>query len=521
MRSTSKKTMSHHRAMATWNALDDNIGFSFPASAAALLQEGLAGTVVLSTDPEYLAARQGFVPNLQEFPQLIVYCEVIRDVVRCLDFAREFGLWVACRSGGHSTAGYSVNTGMIIDLSRMDDVVVDPRGMRAVVAAGATFGKINAALDVYHLHIPGGGCADVGIGGYMQGGGYGATSLIYGMNCDNVESALLALYDGTLVRASATENADLFWAIRGGTGGNFGVLLEVTYVVHDLWEVWGFGITWTGADLPAALDALQTGYTGSAIPPNLGYQAIIGVTDGTAELIVLGLYNGSDEDGRAALAPLLALPGATLGPDQRGTYTDLNEALFGKDPSPQPRTLADSRYVTANLGVSGWKDIADFVATSPNDTNFVAFEPYGGRILETSPTECAFIHRNAGFDVFIWVFWMNVEEEARSMDFLDRFDTVLSAKGNGEAFQNYPRRSNEKFREMYWGAAYPTLQAVKAKYDPSNFFHFQQSITGAAPTPGEHLFVDVSGPIVPSPTVFRPPVVSYKPPATTAPPTGA
>src|SRR5262249_22054689 len=154
------------------------------------LQLGIQGKVVVLTDPDYHQCRQLGDFTFQEFPQYIAYCEVFADVRQCLKFARDHtGLPVAVRSGGHSTAGFSINNGLVIDVSRLSYVTVDMENGQATVGAGTSSGRLNGALDLYSLHVPSGGRHDVCVAGFMQGGGYGYTSREFGMNCDNVVEA--------------------------------------------------------------------------------------------------------------------------------------------------------------------------------------------------------------------------------------------------------------------------------------------------------------------------------------------
>ena len=222
---------------------------------------------------------------------------------------------VTCRSGGHNTAGYSVLTGgIVIDMSLFHSIRIDPVSRTATVGPAVPFQKLNKALDEYGLHVPGGECEDVNIAGYMQGGGYGFTSRQFGMNCDNVLQFTMMTYDSTgphVVVASPVRNPGLFWAVRGGTGNNFGVLLEVTYQLYPLGQLWGFGIKWVDlADAPAALLAMQDGYMKYGASPALGHLPVIMVQKGDTEasLGTYGLFNGTREEGMAAIQPLLICP---------------------------------------------------------------------------------------------------------------------------------------------------------------------------------------------------------------------
>ena len=469
----------------------------------------IEGTVVLPTDPNYQAARQLFTHEFQVFPQLIVYCEVFDDVRHCLKFAQDQGLWAVTRSGGHSTAGYSVSYDMVIDLSRMNYVVVDAAARRAVIGAGATFGHINAVLNGYQLHMPGGACEDVAIAGYMQGGGYGFTSREYGMNCDNVIDVTVMLADGSIVMASESVNSDLFWAIRGGTGNNFGVLLQATYRLHELWKIWGFGLLWPIEDAPAALVELQNNYMTSGAVDQLGYMVIVTAQQGKNVMLMRGTYHGSRDDGMKALASLLATKGVELQVDMVDhTYLEVNRYIVDKPfPIPDvPMTVMEdkqSAYVARPLSLDDWKKVMQRFGESPSPWSWFVIEPYGGAINRKQKGSNAFIHRDVLMNTFFGLFWRTPDEREPFEQFLDDFMKMYAPYGNGHSYQNYPRREQKDFAKAYWGDYYWFLVKIKAKYDPDGFFHYQQSVAltngGAAPQVPPPLPAPIDGPIVREP----------------------
>src|SRR3954451_12942248 len=264
----------------------------------------LHGWVVLPGMPDYpAAAAPHAAPRWPAYPQIIVFCEIHEDVRLCLELAREKALWAVPRSGRHSLANYSTCSGMIIDVSLMNGISVDPVELTARVGAGANFGLLNAVLDGYGLHVPGGTCADVGVAGFMQGGGYGLTSRRYGINSDCVLAVTMMLADGTIVVADETHERDLWWAVRGGTGNQFGILLDITYRVVELPSVWSFELRWTVEDAPAALDAIQRGYMRDADNADVGYLVVMATLDSQSCLLMLGLYSGDPADGLKALGP--------------------------------------------------------------------------------------------------------------------------------------------------------------------------------------------------------------------------
>jgi FAD/FMN-containing dehydrogenase len=477
----SRKIRHREARVATLRAIAVQPSALPPPEAAAALQAEIEGHVVVPTDADYDASRQLFSHEFQDFPQIIVYCEVFEDVRRCLKFARKYKLSPVVRSGGHSTAGYSINSDMVIDVSRLSYVVVDPGRKRAVVGAGTTFGRLNATLNTYRLHVPGGACEDVAIAGYMQGGGYGFTSREYGMNCDNVVEALVMLADGRIVVASATRHSDLFWAIRGGTGNNFGILLQVTYQLHDLWKVWGFGLLWPLEDAPAALVELQRNYMRQGAPDQLGYMVIVTAQQGRNVMLMRGTFNGTRRQGMAALSPLLKTKGVKKQIDFTDTYLAVNRYIVDKPfPIPDvPNAVMEDKqslYIADDLKRGDWEKILRRYAQSPSPWSWFVIEPYGGKINRVPTDATAFIHRQAAMDAFFGLFWRTPEERAGYEGFLDQFMKMLKPYGNGHSYQNYPRRQQKNFASAYWGDSYSSLAAIKQKYDPDNFFRFQQSI---------------------------------------------
>ena len=494
-----KQRVIKQRAIEGWGSGIPPEQLKFTTKEARELLASLQGTVVLSTDANYQQARQLSDPAYQDFPQIIVYCLVFEDVRKSLAFAHKHDMWVVCRSGGHSTAGYSVNSEMVIDLSGLRYATVDARQRLATVGAGTNFGYLNATLDVYRLHVPSGGCEDVNVGGYSQGGGYGFTSRKYGMNCDNIVEALVMLADGGIVTASETVNRDLYWAIRGGTGNNFGVLLQVVYQLHDLWKVWGFGITWPMENAAEALATMHGQYIHQA-PPELGFMTMTTWVNGQGGVYMRGMYCGTKNEGMDLIQPLLKTPGANIDLDRTGTYFEMNRYLLETPDLPAVPDLSaetkDCAYVSKPLGVEEWGRIVKALGRTPNQGSMLLMEPYGGEIGRIPKDACAFVHRDADFDLALDTFWLNQEEREQTTRFLDGFFAEIGEFTNGHKYQNYPRRGNANYRWNYWGDSFPTLLAVKQKYDPENFFHYPQSVSpvpdGAGPgvrrPEGEALF---------------------------------
>lgn len=499
----SRKQIRDAEQIAAWRQLRD-AGKLLPGPFDAIvsLQTSLLGVVVLPTDANYDISRKLFNPLFDPHPSIIAYCEHEPDVAVCLAYAQANKLAFTVRAGGHSTAGYSGCDGMIIDVGHLDDVCIDARSKTAMVGAGCPFDKLNHLLDQYGLHVPGGDCSDVRVGGYMQGGGFGFTSRMLGMNCDNVLEVRVMLWDGRIVTANPRKNQDLWWAVRGGTGGNFGVLLTVRYRLHRPGDMLAFAIRWplsSDANRDNAVEAmlcLQAKYMRSGDYPAFGGQVMLGMQDDSTDfsmprpwLLLRGLHIGTRAAGEQALRPLLAVPDAELQWTCHGSYNHVHPLLLSK-PHTIPQLfhkmtdeIKRSRYVSRDLAADEWKTIITRWTGAPNRYACVALELYGGAINAYPKEDSAFIHRDAAFDAFMEIFYYDLTAGQPSGVWLENLCGDMRQFWNGQIYQNYPSGDEPDYRANYWGDAFPALLAVKLKYDPNTVFNFPQAILPRDATP--------------------------------------
>lgn len=446
---------------------------------------GLKGKVVFPWSPGYAEDKKDFNNAFPADPLAIVYAANYEDIRLVLSFIRTNNLQFCVRSGGHSLAGYSICDGIIIDLSQLNNIYVDPVYKTAYVEPGCTFEKIFPIIEQYGLHMPSGECPTVAVAGFMQGGGYGFTSRTYGLGCDVVLSVTVMLADGRIVMANNHNNSDLFWAIRGGTGGNFGVLLNISYRLVSLQQVIGIKLAWdfhdSTANAAGALTYIQNQFIVNDTYPNLGFEfAIAKDSDGRQKVFFCAIWIGDENELNTVLAPILALPGTQPLLRIKGNYFGVNEKLLENTPDvPQDaNALSRSTIIARPLTAIDWSEILAFFLTAPNAYTTVGIECYGGAVSQVAEDATAFIHRKALMDYFCDVFFTpESNDRKKNEEWSEAYYNFLKKFGNGHSYQNYPNRNQtQDFRWAFWGNAYDRLLAIKQKYDPNNVFKFAQSI---------------------------------------------
>jgi hypothetical protein len=451
-------------------------------------------------DAAYDEDRMLVNPVFDPSPCFIVYCKTVPDVAIALTLARASGMPFTVRSGGHCTAGFSAGSGPLIDVKGLNTITVDAGNKMAVVGTGCMFGTLNATLEAYGLHVPGGECETVCVGGFVQGGGLGFTSATYGMNCDNVLEMQVMLHDGSIVIANPSQNYDLWWAMRGGTGGNFGVLLSVTYQLYPLTQVSGWALAWplsTSTDVATAtqvLMLLQAKYMrGSSYSQNLTLQVLLvyqTIIDPSQPILrqpvpvfmVRGLWVGDPAAGAAAMQPLQQIEGCITQWTGTGRYTAVFDKLLNF-PQEQPvlaykKVFEDkgARFVARDLTADEWTSILNYYLTTPNNLSYMYLEFYGGQINAYPRDQSAFIHRDTVFNAVMDVFWYVADDRLAAEKFLNGWIQLMETMWNHEMYQNYVSLNVNDYASCYWADALFGLYAVKQKYDPEHAFSFAQEV---------------------------------------------
>jgi len=443
----------------------------------------LAGELILPSDPGYDDARQVFNAMHDRRPAAIAACTSTSDVVATVNFARDHGLVVAVRCGGHSVAGLGVcDGGVVIDLSGLKRVAVDPVRRTARAGGGVLWGEFDAATQQHGLHTPGGRVTTTGIGGFTTGGGYGWTSSKYGLACDNLISAEVVLADGTVVTAGDDEHEELFWGIRGG-GGNFGVVTEFEFRLHELGPIVLAGLAlWPlerGAEvLPAwrdfadaAPDELSTACVLITAPPE---EFVPDELKGRTALGVAVLYAGDPAAGVPLIEPLRAL-GPEVDLIQPMPYTAFQGML---DPSAPPgkRSYWRGEYLRdlpdAALGTF-FEHGAALTAAGPPFSQAVIFR-LGQGITAVDDEASAFSHRDAGYLFHPISVWEERADDDHLIAANRTFCEAMRPHTTGAAYLNFS--PEDRVRDAFGDAKYERLVGLKDRYDPDNLFRLNQNI---------------------------------------------
>ena len=467
------------------------------------LASSLQGTLVRPGSSQYAVARQLFSPRFDSVtPQGIAYCASPADVQQCVNFARKFNLPLAPRAGGHSYAGYSTTTGLLVDVTRMSAINVNTGAGTATVGAGARLIDVYAALAQYNLVIPAGSCPTVGVAGLTLGGGVGVIGRQFGLTCDNVLSAQVVLADGSVLTCDSNHNSDLFWALRGGGGGNFGVVTSFTFQTHRISALSLFTIRWAWSNAAEVVNAWQNW---APQAPDALWSNCLLESPGDKSVSPFAQVNGVYVGDVSALRPLLqqltnninATPTSNYSSNAGLLDTMMAEAgCYGKSvaqchlptQNSQGQLQRDlssvkSDYFTQKLPSQGINVLVNAITTrhasSVLGEGGIGMDAYGGAINRVAPDATAFVHRNALFSAQFSASW-NASDPASVVSanrtWLMNTWQGMSQYASGFAYQNYIDPDLTTWQQAYYGSNLPRLQHIKATYDPKNLFHFAQSI---------------------------------------------
>ncbi|MDP9240765.1 MAG: FAD-binding oxidoreductase [Actinomycetota bacterium] len=460
----------------------------------------LTGPVVRPGDAGYDGVRLLFNPRFDDVrPAAVARCASVQDVQRCVAFATEHTVPLALRSGGHSYGGWSTGPGLVIDVTALATVTV--AGDTVTVGPGAQLVDVYDTLAGQGRAIAAGSCPTVGIGGLTLGGGIGVLSRAWGLTCDSLTAAEVVTADGALRRCDAGNEPDLFWACRGGGGGSFGVVTSLSLRTRPAAPVTVAFLRWDWRRAAAVLAAWQAlaptapdavwsnchllSQAGSATPKvTIGVAAL----DANAAAAFIAALTARAGTPTGRFVSPLSYRSAMLLEAGCADRTVLQCHLTGPSGGQLPRApfAAKSAMFTRALPAAGISAVVVGVERRQTNRGWaeggVAFDALGGAVGRVAPAATAFPHRRALFSAQYTAGWQTADSPATvtgNLAWLRALHADLQPYASGGAYQNYADPDLAGYPAAYWGANYPRLQAVKAKYDPYELFTSPQAVRPA------------------------------------------
>jgi FAD/FMN-containing dehydrogenase len=443
-------------------------------NALEAFRQSLRGALLQASDDSYDEARKVWNGMTDKRPGLIVQCAGVADVIQAVDFARDKRLLVAVRGGGHSVAGHSAcDRGVVIDLSGMKSVHVDPATLKARAQGGAKWGDFDHETQAFGLATTGGTNSDTGIGGLTLGGGLGWLAGKYGLTCDNLLSADVVTADGRFHTASRSENEDLFWGLRGGSG-NFGIVTSFEYQLHQV------GPVLAGMVLHPFARAKQTlkfyNAFSRSIPDELNTMcALLTSPDGEPVVAIGVCYNGSLDAGQEVLRPLREFgpPLADMvAPMPYLAVQTMLDASF-----PRGRQYYWKAHLSQEITDAAIDVIVEYFATVRSPFTVLGFQQLGNAANRVGKDETAFSHRDALYDFLMLAGWENPATAEQHIEWIRRLYSEMRPSLHAGMYVNaVGSESGQEIRAAYRPETYERLVALKRKYDPTNLFRLNPNI---------------------------------------------
>ncbi len=442
--------------------------------AVARLAKSLSGQVVLPQERTYGALRKVKNRAVNKRPAIIVRCANRNDVQSAVDFARHNDLLTAVRSGGHSFAGYGVcDDGLVVDLSMMKRVQIDPARETIRIEPGIVAGELDCLTQSFRMAVPLGSCPTVGVAGYSLGGGESSLTPKFGYGCDSIIALEVLTADGKFLAANAEEHSDLFWAMRGA-GANFGIATSLEFQLHPIETVLSGSLRYPIRQAKKVLQFLD-GYA-LTIPPELFLIAAILPHPGERMLDIKVVWMGEKKKGERLLRPLrkyLRPFEDTIKPksyldEQRNVY-DVPEGEYSSH-----RRAGHFKKLTEEIVDA----IIEHLPNAPHEASGVTMMYWHGPWC-ANPHDNAFGFRRTGFEYWIHSYWQKAGDRQRSWNWVEEFYRTMEPLSTGAVYVNDLEDEGEARVRAAYGDKYQRLSLIKRKFDPDNFFRVNQNIAPA------------------------------------------
>jgi FAD/FMN-containing dehydrogenase len=455
-------------------------------AAIGALRGRIRGSLLTANDPGYDEARRIWNASVDRRPAAILRALGAADVIQAVRFAKEHHLSLAVRGGGHNIAGNAVcDDGLMLDLSLMKSVRVNPSTQRAIVEPGATLGDVDRETQAFSLVVPTGINSTTGIAGLTLGGGFGWTTRKFGMTIDNLVSVDLVTAEGMLVHASNSENPDLFWAVRGG-GGNFGVVTAFEFALHKLDPQVMSGLLVHPLDQATALLKSYRRLVAEA-PDELTCWAVMRKAPPLPfipkewhgrEVLVLALcYAGDMAAGETAVAPFRAL-GKPIA-DAVGPHPFVGwQAAFDPLLTPGARNYWKS-HDFVGLSDAAIETVVEAAGRLPGDECEIFIAHVGGAMAKVKPDATAYPQRQSHFIMNVHTRWRDQSQDDRCVEWARKLSAATAPHAAGSVYVNFMPEDETDRVELAYGANYRRLAGIKRRYDPDNLFRLNQNIRPA------------------------------------------
>src|SRR5688572_6468884 len=455
-------------------------------AAVEEFKSGFRGQVLGADDEDYDNVRIIWNGMHDKRPALIVRCTGVADVIDAVNFSRKNNLLVAVRGGGHNVAGSaSCDGGIMIDLSLMKGIRVNQKACTVHAQGGATWGDLDRETQVFGLAAPGGVVSTTGIGGLTLGGGLGWLRRKHGLSIDNLLSVDIVTADGKFYTASESENADLFWGVRGG-GGNFGVVTSFEFRLHPVGPMVTLCAPWYPVEMAEKLLPAWREFMNTA-PEELSSNALFWTvppaphfpveTHGKRVIIFAAVYVGALEEGERITKPLRELATPLIDLSGPIPWTTAQSAFDPFFPKKVQLYYFKSRYIN-NLSKEAIDTIIPLASNPPAPRVFIAIWHYGGAMSRKSKDETAFTGRDAPFLLSVDAIWNDPRDTNNVVAYSRNFLDVLEPYSTGGMYVNFAGlgEESEALVKSAYGPNYEKLVALKNKYDPTNLFRLNQNI---------------------------------------------
>jgi len=411
-------------------------------------------------------------------PKLRAMCKTSNAVSTLIKWARTNNLPFALRSGGHSYEGFSQSSSVVIDTRLMKDVNFDPTNQTMMVEAGAALGDIYKKIGAANFGFPGGSCPTVGVTGHALGGGYGFIARPFGLACDSLQWAELVDAQGNIVQADATQNPDLFWALRGGGGGSFGAVTRMRFKIYPVNHIIHMRAKWL-VSVPQAVKLMQAWQAWAPNAPAT-ITSVVGISRGGASTVGFSCSaqsTGSLAEAKQEFANLTSVVFA------QPTFTTLtylqavDKAAGGAAGWTYPSLFqkAKSDYVQTPLTANGLATLFGQILKQP--AVGAICDAYGGAIGNVADNATAFAHRSSTlYSIQYFINWTTTAGRIAALNRLHNLYSVMRPHVSGAAYVNYPDVDLPDYPTAYWGANLTRLKQIKSAVDPDNLFHHAQSV---------------------------------------------